>query len=63
MMETDIGLLLARAVNRLLSFRPNPAFARAGVVPWMIFLAAGVLPMVWAYAFCELVSLTERAPD
>lgn len=62
MMETDISALVARASGRLRSFRPNPGFAGSGVVPWMIFLAAVVLPMVWTHAVCELVWLTEGAP-
>jgi hypothetical protein len=62
MMDTDIRLLLARAMGRIRSFRPNPEFSASGVVPWMIFLAAVVLPMVWTYAFCELILLTEGAP-
>ena len=61
-MNTDIGVLLACAVDRLRSFRPNPAFSGSGVFPWMIFVAAVVLPTIWAYAFCQLTWMTEGAP-
>ncbi len=61
-MNTDVGLLLSQAVQRLRSFRPTPAFANSGILPWAIFLAAVVLPALWAYAFCLLTWLTEGAP-
>ncbi len=61
-MNTDIGVLLAGAIDRLRSFRPKPAFLGTGILPWMIFLAAVVLPTIWAYAFCQLIWMTEGAP-
>jgi hypothetical protein len=61
-MNTDIGVLLAHTVDRLRSFRPNPAFSGSGILPWMMFLAAVVLPTIWAYAFCQLTWMTEGAP-
>ena len=62
MMNTDVDVLLSRAVRRILAFRPIPAFEALGVLPWAIFIAAIVLPMLWAYAFCLLTWLTEGAP-
>jgi hypothetical protein len=61
-MHTDIGILLSRSVGRLRSFRPKPGFVCSGILPWTILLAAIILPMIWAYAFCQLTWLTEGAP-
>jgi hypothetical protein len=61
-MNTDLAVLLSRLVGRLLAFRPYPAFASSGRLPWAIFLAAVVLPVIWAYAFCQLIWMTEGAP-
>jgi hypothetical protein len=61
-MHTDIGVLIARAARRVWAFRPVPEFARVGKLPWSIFAAAVVLPVIWAYAFCLLVWTTEGAP-
>jgi hypothetical protein len=61
-MNTDIGVLVSDTVGRLRSFRPNPEFSGSGLLPWTIFLAAIILPMTWAYAFCQLTWMTEGAP-
>jgi len=61
-MNTDISILLGQAVDRLRSFRPNPGFVGSGILPWMIFLAAIILPTIWACVFCQLTSMTE-GPD
>jgi hypothetical protein len=61
-MNTDIGVLLSQAVGELRSFQQNPAFAGSGILPWTSFLAAIILPMIWACAFCQLTWMTEGAP-
>ncbi|MBM4090269.1 MAG: hypothetical protein FJ276_12730 [Planctomycetes bacterium] len=61
-MNTDISILLSQAIGRLRKFQPNPAFMASGILPWLIFVAAVLLPMIWAYAFCQLTWMTEGAP-
>ena len=62
MMNTDVGALVSRLLKQILSFRPAPEFANTGVLPWMIFVAAVILSMLWAFAFCLLTYVTEGAP-
>ena len=61
-MHTDVRVLLARMIGKVRSFRPHPEFANTGILPWTIFLAAIILPMIWSYAFCLLAWMTEGAP-
>ena len=61
-MNTDVGVLIPRVIRNIRSFVPDPGFAKTGLLPWTILLAAIVLPAAWAYAFCWLTWLTEGAP-
>jgi hypothetical protein len=62
MMNSDLFILISNALNRVRKFKPNPEFARTGKWSWAIFFAAVLLPALWAFAFCEMVWLTEGAP-
>jgi hypothetical protein len=61
-LNTQVRVLIPRVIQIVRSFVPNPGFAKTGLLPWSILLAAIALPAAWAYGFCWLTWLTEGAP-
>jgi hypothetical protein len=61
LMNTDIGLLLARLFRGIVGLRPK--FAATGVLAWFVLAVVMLLSALWACAFCVITLLTEGAPD